>query len=125
MQPYWAWEGRRDERRLQRRFPPLAGTEILAEATERLRPVFDEYVTSVSVPMAALSLETSALATVLCEITRPHRILDLGSGFSSYVFRRYAATASPQAEVWSIDDSPHWLEKTRGFLASKGFSEGY
>ena len=122
MDPYWNWEGRRDARRLQGRLPELARKELLTEAAGRLRPAFDEYVTVFSVAGAAVSLETSALATVLCEIIRPRRVLDLGSGFSSYVFRRYAAAARPEAEVWSIDDSSFWLEKTREFLDSRGLS---
>jgi hypothetical protein len=49
------------------------------------------------------------------------RLLDLGSGFSSYVLRAYAAGV-PGAVGWSVDDDPAWLEKTRAFLVSEGLS---
>jgi predicted O-methyltransferase YrrM len=61
----------------------------------------------------ALSLETAALAWVLCEERKPSKIVDMGSGFSSFVLRHWAKTSG--AEVWSIDDDAAWLEKSRDF----------
>jgi len=63
-------------------------------------------------------LELAVFLLVLCELLKPQRILDLGSGFSSVVFRRYMLDARPEPAVCTVDDSPDWLEKTRGFLAS-------
>lgn len=87
--------------------------------TGRLSPFHEEYVSEVSSDIMAASLELSVLLLFLCETLRPKRILDLGSGFSSFVFRHYARSASPTPVVWSVDDSPEWLEKTRSYLASR------
>jgi predicted O-methyltransferase YrrM len=50
---------------------------------------------------------------VLCEERQPHQVLDLGSGFSSYVFRW---GAQPTRRVCSVDVSSRWLERTARFL---------
>ncbi len=120
------WEARVDPRRLRRRFPELANYENQSrELTDKLRPVYEEYVASISTPDSAISLELAALALILCWIRRPRRILDLGSGFSSWVFRYYQAQAQPAPEIWSVDDDPHWLEQTRRFLSTHQFPVSY
>ena len=87
-----AWEARVDPIRLRRRFPELANYENQSrELTDKLRPAYEEYVASISTPDSAISLEIAALALILCRMRRPRRILDLGSGFSSWVFRYYQA----------------------------------
>jgi len=114
-----AWESRIDPWRLRRRFPELGDYENQArEIQAKLRPAYDEYVASISTPDSAISLELSALILILCRIRRPRRILDLGSGFSSWVFRYYQAQAQPVPEIWSVDDDLHWLEQTRKFLSA-------
>ena len=82
---------------------------------ERLFPVYREYCTSVSVRWMALSIETCVYTWWLCEQTKPKRLVDLGSGFSSYVLRLYQSEHD-DVEVVSVDDSPEWLEKTARFL---------
>lgn len=51
---------------------------------------------------------------------KPQRILDLGSGFSSFVFRYYQFVTATRLDVWSVDHSPFWLDRTRMFLDSHG-----
>lgn len=53
---------------------------------------------------------------ILCLHLAPRRILDLGSGFSSYVFRLYAGVCGKDCEVVTMDDSAEWLVKTETFL---------
>ena len=53
----------------------------------------------------ALSLETAALVLLLCEIKQPKTIVDLGSGFSSYVLRKWAQGAKHDVVVWSVVDA--------------------
>jgi hypothetical protein len=45
-------------------------------------------------------------------------MLDLGSGFSSYVFRAYAKSKNkvPAPVTYSVDDSAEWLDETHRFL---------
>ncbi len=87
------------------------------EYREKLRPVYEHYVRNVSSPDMAASLELATFLYGLCKANQYNRLLDLGSGFSSYVFRLYAKEASG-VEVISVDDDPRWLEKTKGFLTS-------
>ncbi len=79
-------------------------------------PYYQDYISRVSIDYMAISLELSAFLLVLCEVFKPGAILDLGSGFSSFVLRYYMSSATPKPIVWSVDDSPEWLERTRTFL---------
>ena len=83
---------------------------------DMLRPVYSEYVKMVSTPEMAVSLETAAYLYYLCMVRKPARALDLGSGFSSYVFRRYASEASHPMHVTSVDDDAEWLARTQRFV---------
>ena len=114
--------GWRDTRRLRRRFPALCDPRRLAAASARLEPTYRKYVTTVSSADMAISLDLAAFLSVMCEFVQPERILDLGSGFSSVTFRRYASTATRKPTVVSVDDSPDWLDRTRAFLADCGLS---
>jgi predicted O-methyltransferase YrrM len=60
----------------------------------------------------------------VCVAAQPERILDLGSGFSSYVLRYYAASTGHDVSVVSVDDSEAWLERTRQFLADNALETG-
>jgi hypothetical protein len=64
----------------------------------------------------SVSVELAVFLDVLCRLIEPDRILDLGSGFSSFVLRRHLASrdVGVHSVIWSIDDSPEWLEQTRG-----------
>jgi predicted O-methyltransferase YrrM len=62
----------------------------------------------------AASLETTAVLLALCRAERVTSAIDLGSGFSSYVLRRWAREAD--CVVFSVDDDPVWLTRTKEFL---------
>lgn len=94
--------------------------EELQRAREVLATAHHEYVTSVSSPGMALSLETSCLVWALCEQRKPKAIVDLGSGFSSYVIRKWARSAN--AATVSVDDDPSWLPRSKAFCAKHGLS---
>ena len=119
---YWAFEGSRDRQRLEDRLPGLralwtASAPLLAA---ELSPVYRAYVSTVSTPRMAISLELATFLLALCKMTRPQRLLDLGSGFSSYVFRRYQSSSGHAVEVCSVDRSERWLDQTRLFLSAQG-----
>lgn len=87
-----------------------------------IRRAYQRYVTSVSRPAHAISLQLAFLLwELLCE-RRPRRVVDLGSGFSSYLLRLYASRRSPDTKVWSVDDDAGWLHRTRDFLQVEGLS---
>ncbi len=70
----------------------------------------------------ALSLESAALVWVLCNTLKPKSIVDLGSGFSSYVIRRWAKEHSTETIVWSVDDDRPWLDRSSEFCAKHDVS---
>jgi predicted O-methyltransferase YrrM len=84
-----------------------------------LDPAYERYITHVSRSNWAASPQLAALLWHLCRVTRPKRILELGTGFTSYVFRRYAEEGGDVAVV-SADTSEEWLTKTRAFLGAMG-----
>ena len=86
------------------------------EFPNELRDLYHSYVPSISKDFMAVSPELSAFCLSLCRHLEPRSILDLGSGYSSAVFRYYARTAQPTPTVVSVDDSPGWLERTSEFL---------
>lgn len=115
------WRGMRDARQLAalgldqdscRRQMDLAAL--------RLRPAYDLYIQSVSTAEMAVSWESACFLYAVAALRQPQRLLDLGSGFSSYVLRAYAAQAQHPAEVTSVDDNRHWLTQTAQFLTSQG-----
>jgi len=88
---------------------------------QALDPAYQDYITSISTPESAISLECACLIMFLARALKPRVILDMGSGFSSYVFRLYQKE-SGTCEVYSVDDSLHWLENTNEYLARQGLS---
>lgn len=118
--------GRSEKSRLEGKIPELGYYNQLAlEINEKLQPIYEKYITTISTGVMALSLEASVFMSVLCKIYQPRNILDLGSGFSSAVFRLYAETADPKPQIWSIDDAPEWLDKTEEFLSSHQLNIGH
>lgn len=97
--------------------------ERLAEISIGLFPFYDEYTRLVSDPGWAVSLETSAMLFHLADQLNPTMMVDLGSGFSSFVLRLWASTHS-SCGVLSVDTDPAWLTKTRDHLHSRGLSAG-
>ena len=106
-----------DRRTLERDFPFLSDTGVKSEVEETLRQPYGQYITEVSSPIHAASFEASVFLALLCRGLQPARVLDLGSGFSSFVFRH---TLPDAHEVLSMDDDAAWLERTRQFLVQHG-----
>ncbi len=97
--------------------------EQLDAAKQAIAPMITDYGTTVSTPDMAVSLPSAAFLAALCNVTRPMRVLDTGSGFSSYVLRRFASHNGQRAEVWSVDDDKQWLAKTREYLAAQSMGD--
>ena len=60
----------------------------------------------------------------LGEILKPGRVLDLGSGFSSYVLRSWAKATSHETTIVSVVAVSLWLDRTKQFLESQGLLNG-
>ena len=80
------------------------------------------YLGEISTEDMAASLKASSFLYILASIKRPSRVLDLGSGFSSYVFRLFSKDIHHGVEIFSVDDNREWLEKTRSFLDSQAMN---
>lgn len=77
---------------------------------------YQDYIRDVS--LMAPSMKTLELLLNLC--VPGMRVLDLGTGFSSYVLRHYAADLD--IRVVSVDDSSQWLYKTRDYCVDRGIT---
>lgn len=110
-----------DLRCIAARFPALAELpDAAAESSGVLADPYRDYVTSVSTAAWAVSLQTAALLRGLCVLLKPEAVLDLGSGFSSFVLRLYSRDAPHSCTVHSVDDDSTWLAQTRNFLMARG-----
>lgn len=98
-------------------------SKVCGQCREELRPVYEYYIKEVSRADMAASLELGTLLLALCRINRWKRLLDLGSGFSSFVLRRHARE-SPGSIVFSVDDDPEWLIRTSAFLEAQQLGTG-
>jgi predicted O-methyltransferase YrrM len=104
-----------DLARLERRLPEAIEFPKLASAWEdELREPYDDYTRNVSDQQWAISLRLATAMLVLCDISKPARLLDTGSGFSSYALRLWATRNG--SEVTSVDHDPEWLRRTKEYL---------
>jgi predicted O-methyltransferase YrrM len=93
------------------------GGQIMQEDQSSLFDPYWDYVTNYSESAHAMSWELTEYFQRLLKSLNPKRILDLGSGWSSYVFR------TSNADVYSIDTDPKWMEVTRSFLKKYGVED--
>ncbi len=90
-----------------------------------IRSAYEEYTNSISSPVATISLELAYVLWFILTKQRPRQLIDLGSGFSSYLFRLYqrdCESAGGTCQVFSCDDDSLWLQRTSDFLTSKRLS---
>jgi len=118
----WVWRmpdtaAAADVARLRARDLRLAPTDHeFAVDLDKIHRVWASYVSSVSVPGHAAGPGAVAYLYRLCDYLRPASILDLGSGLSSVVFRKWATERGVDCAITSVDTDAEWLEKTRTFL---------
>jgi predicted O-methyltransferase YrrM len=104
-----------DRARLERRIPEVIALPWLASAWEdELREPYYDYTRNVSDEMMAISLRLATAMLVLCDLSKPARLLDTGSGFSSYALRLWATRNG--GEVTSVDHDLDWLRRTKEYL---------
>lgn len=97
--------------------------EVLPYFT-RLTAEYRTYCETVSSRGMALSIESCSYLWWLCDTMQARQVADLGSGFSSYVLRLYAADAAHDVIVDSVDSDAGWLENTRRFCEANGQTAG-
>jgi predicted O-methyltransferase YrrM len=113
-----------DRKRIQKKYPDLQKTyeEKKNDYKHQILPFYERYVNEISNEIMAASLELIIFCIVMCDMIKPKKILDLGSGFSSFAFRFMPSLLKQEfrPEVWSVDDSQEWLNKTKRFLTFNG-----
>lgn len=95
--------------------------KMFERAKKIIEPAYMTYVREVSSPNMATSLELAALQYAICKANSYTKLLDMGSGLSSFVFRLYAKE-NPGVTVFSVDDDEAWLQKTKLFLIEHGLN---
>jgi len=80
------------------------------------------YIREVSSADMAISLELAIFLLSYCLWKQPKNLLDLGAGFSSYVFRLYREAVGNFVVVYSVDDHVEWMCKTQHYLESAGLN---
>ncbi len=123
LSPQEALRAKRDLELALAALPALDQVRSRMPAIEQAHEVdHKDYCTRIGHPVHAASLELVGLTLGLCETQKPSRVVDLGSGFTSFALRRYALGV-PGLEVHSVDDNAEWLEKTRAYLNEKSLSD--
>lgn len=102
----WFFRGELDARRLSKVFSETVNYKRLVQSDEyQLKPAYDRYIRKISSKDMAVSWETSCFLYAAAKIRGCRKILDLGSGFSSYVLRAYSMNTHNGTLVYSIDDN--------------------
>jgi predicted O-methyltransferase YrrM len=113
-----------DVRLLRSKHPNFAPSDAdWIHDLDRIVDLWRTYVTSISAHDMAASPGTVAYLYRLCDHLKPARILDLGSGLSSALFRKWAGEREAVCEIVSVDDSEEWIGRTRDFLRFTGLPE--
>lgn len=99
----------------------LITDDLLNKNKSKLEPYHKFYIENISSPDMAASLELATFIYTLCEVKKAAKVLDVGSGFSSFIFRLYASH-TPGVTVFSIDDDALWLEKTKDYLKKENLN---
>jgi hypothetical protein len=78
-----------DHNRIQKKYPDLQKLYDTkkGEYERKILPSYKEYISKVSSEIMAISLELSVFCILMCDMIRPQKIVDFGSGYSSYIFR--------------------------------------
>jgi len=87
---------------------------MIEKYKEILKDNYQWYTSKISNDGMAMSLELASFMYLLCDTFKFKRLMDRGSGFGSFVLRKYAK--DNDAVVFSIDDIPEWLDKTKIYL---------
>lgn len=98
--------------------PKLAFTknELLARS-QVYKGSHEKYIKEISSPEMAMSLELAAFLSLIVEKHKPLNILDLGSGYSTFLFN------SIHTHVVSVDDNDQWLKKTETYLIENNIKQ--
>ena len=92
---------------------------MIEKYMEKLQDDYSWYTSNISSSGMAMSLELASFMYLLCDKFKFRTLMDRGSGFGSFVLRKYAGEQDFPVEVFSIDDNAEWLKKTKEYLHMK------
>jgi len=111
---------RNEEKQLQHSFPELINQERqLDKIAQEYRTLHAAYTTSVSDTLNAVSLRQVALLAFLIRARPVSRVLDTGSGFSSFVLGREAKRKENVTHL-AVEDNEFWRGRTKEFFRENG-----
>ncbi|MBU2529274.1 class I SAM-dependent methyltransferase [bacterium] len=111
------FQAAKDSRLLEKKFEFLRDyPKFYATAKKELEPYYNDYTKGTSAAFMAASIEISVFNLILCDFLKPASVIDLGSGFSSFVFRYFSRKNNLGTKVFSVDDDALWLKKTAEYL---------
>lgn len=91
---------------------------------ETINKAYEQYIdprSGISTPAMAASLELCQYIFNLCEQRQYKKIIDLGSGITSFTLRYYQSLYD-NVIVYSVDDNNDWLQRTKDFVISHGLN---
>jgi len=94
------------------------------EFKQELKAAYEDYITNVSQADMAASLEANTYIMTLCQVLQPKRVLELGSGFSSYALRLQRDRRMPEMAITSVDTERLWLDKSESFCKKHDLEGG-
>jgi len=107
---------RDEEEQLRHSFPELVNQEQqLDKIAQEYRTLHAAYTTSVSDTLNAISLRQVALLAFLIRTRPVSRVLDTGSGFSSFVLGN-EAKRKENVTHFAVEDNEFWRGRTKEFL---------
>jgi predicted O-methyltransferase YrrM len=113
---------RKDWNVLSKKYPKLTEYYDQKDSIQsQLKDAYHDYVSNYSASLISLSLKKGTFLYFFCHLTKPKIVLDLGTGFSSYVFRLFDKNEGA-TEVISVDESEYWLNETKEFLQKYNLS---
>jgi predicted O-methyltransferase YrrM len=85
------------------------------EYSYELESAYLDYTTNISNKVMAASLRCCVFLMCIYDATKPNKIIDLGSGFSSYALRYFKNKFNVNTEIYSVDSNKDWLIKSKEF----------
>jgi len=87
---------------------------------EELSQAYQEYLTMGAAPEHALSLQTATYLNNLIDELGAKRVLDIGSGFSTFVTRSHEGV-----DCWTVEEDDKWRKVTKSYLQNRGLDSGH
>lgn len=90
-------------------------SELHIQAITDAYNIYTSGTKSISTPAMAASLQACIFLFKICQDNQFKKLIDLGSGITSFVLRYYQSLYN-DVTVYSVDDNADWLEKTKSFI---------